>query len=283
MKVVVLGKNGMLGHLLYEYLSSKNNIRGNTVDVFGTDRSVFEVSPCDYQQLLLKFTATCGSDVDYVVNCIGAIKPRFNKSDPSNEIYTNGVFPHQLAKVCEALGARLIHITTDCVYSGREGGYTERSEHDPLDVYGKSKSIGESENAITLRTSIIGPEYMGRQSSFLDGFLKKYTGKTINGFQNHFWNGLTTLELSKRIYDIMYMDIENGTYHLFAEIVSKYYMAAEISHHYGLNLKINRINAPVAVDRTLNTIYDLNEQFKYKTFGRMIEELKLWENWNAQV
>src|SRR3989304_3387195 len=165
--VLVLGGTGMLGFAVGTYFQSlpdkystflttrdtadvygkrSNWIRfdptGRRLDAFSDIREVFERMP---------------NNPDYVLNCIGAIKPVFNKS-VHDSIYVNALFPHKLASICQSLHIKLINITSDCVYAGNKGQYVESDLHDAIDAYGKSKSLGESPECMTLRTSIIGQE-----------------------------------------------------------------------------------------------------------------------------
>jgi dTDP-4-dehydrorhamnose reductase len=160
------------------------------------------------------------------------------------------------------------------VYSGLSGKYTEEDKFDPLDVYGKTKSLGEPSDCFVLRTSIIGPEIKGKLS-LLEWFFKQ-KDKEINGFQNHFWNGITTLECSKIIEQIIKNNLyENGTKHVFSNIVSKYDMVNTFKEVYDINVKINKIDAKDFCDRTLSTINkDFLNKLDIKDFKNMIFEMR---------
>lgn len=266
MKVVVLGDTGMLGGMLKRFLEDKKDI-----EVVGLSRKddfiVDHYSPVDELMQLIP------NDVDYIVNCIGAIKPVFNdKKRLTNAIFTNAVFPRELANICELDGINLIHITTDCVFDGLDGGYTEKSVHNPTDMYGKSKSLGEPENCMVLRTSIIGPEWNGNKRSLVSWFLN--TGNA-NGYDNHIWNGLTTLELSRCIYDIITNELySGGTYHLFSNDVTKYELLRIMESWWKRGTAVNKTSAPWSCNRTLRTVKNLNSILKPNSINFMIGAIR---------
>jgi dTDP-4-dehydrorhamnose reductase len=267
MKVTVLGKNGMLGGAVMQVLDDAPKI-----ELTGLGRNELEVKPKTLNELGAELNRVIG-DADYVINCIGAIKPVFNGRDQVGPIYTNAIFPHYLADWGELTGTNVIHITTDCVYDGEGGQYTESSPHNPLDAYGKSKSLGEPTNAMVIRTSIIGPEFGGRKRSFLE-WLKGEDGGKVRGFTNHYWNGLTTYELAFSLLDIMDYDIwEQGTFHLFGEDVTKYSMVMAIINAYGLNIEVEPYETDTPIDRTLRSEKDLCDFIRPQPFYDMIAHM----------
>lgn len=188
----------MLGSVVLDWLSKDPQL-----DVGGTARNPAELpsrlrsSAFDAERDELPSV----NGMDWVVNCIGVIKP-FIHDDVAPEvaraIEVNSRLPYRIAIAAEKAGARVIQIATDCAFSGRQGPYSESSPHDPLDVYGKTKSLGEArfEHVTHLRCSIIGPEAKGFVS-LLSWFLKHPAGATVRGFRNHYWNGVTTLQFAK--------------------------------------------------------------------------------------
>ncbi len=252
-KTVVLGAGGMLGHMVVKVLT-----RGGR-QARGYCRDMFNVEPTSEQTVGIKLNRVVDEDTGYVINCIGAIKPMF-KDNLVNCLYTNAIFPHQLASVCARRNIKLIHITSDCVFDGIGGPYDETRQHNATDDYGKSKSLGEPSNCLVLRTSIIGPEVGGRKRSLLE-WVRSQDGKEINGFENHLWNGVTTLELGRRIATILNNGRwEKGTFHIYSTDITKRDLLGEIIEAYKLNIKVNPINAPVACDRRLRSIKDLKSQ-----------------------
>ena len=269
MKVAILGHTGMLGHVVE--IAFKRELGAH---IFGYGRQAFNVYPRKLNDIGTKLSNLLGMDCDYVINCIGAIKPTFDKAtDLSIPIYTNAVFPHQLATWGELTDTNIIHITTDCVYSGNKGQYIENDPHDALDVYGKSKSLGEPSNAMVIRTSIFGPEYGGRKRSFLE-WVKSQKGKTVNGYTNHYWNGVTTLELANGLLDIVTSDVwDKGLFHVYSEDVSKYDMVRQISEAYNLDMNVEPMETDSCVDRTLRTMEELNDFLQPAAFSNMLYEL----------
>lgn len=267
-KILILGSTGMLGNAVAKYFLEKD-----TYDVTLTYRSK-EVA---FGNKTIKFDAVCDdvnsldSDFDYVINCIGVIKP-FMKSDPISAIKINCLFPWQLSKWCKAKGIRLFHITTDCVYSGTKGSYKESDLHDALDEYGKSKSLGECESAMLLRTSIIGEEI--HKNASLVEWVRSQKGKTVRGYSNHYWNGITTTEYAKICDKIMQGDLyEEGLFHVFAkEAVSKLRMLELFDKKYNLGLTIEAFE-PEPVDRTLATDKELCDKLDVPSVAQMIEEM----------
>lgn len=205
-----------------------------------------------------------------VVNCIGLIKPYC--TDVEAAIRVNALFPHTLPK-------GTIQIATDCVYSGKKGNYVETDPHDALDVYGKTKSLGEAPHIKNLRCSIIGPEIKGK-TSLLEWFLQQ---KTANGFTNHYWNGITTLAFSRICQGIIREGIElpNVQHVVPADKVTKARLLRIISNAYAREIPVYDLDADEACDRTLSTLNpELNELIwkaagyeKIPTIQELVEEM----------
>jgi dTDP-4-dehydrorhamnose reductase len=211
----------------------------------------FDVTTMSHKYLL-------GGRFDYVINCIGIIKPFVEKVGIANTILINSVFPHQLADWCYANDTKFIHITTDCVFSGKKGCYTEEDVHDVMDVYGRSKSMGEPvANAMTIRTSIIGEEVHNNAS--LVEWAKSMKGKSVNGFTNHLWNGVTTKQYARICSTIMERGLyDHGLFHAFSpSAVTKWGLLMILNDRFELGLDIVKVQAGSGVDRTLGTVKDL--------------------------
>ena len=251
-KVAVLGSTGMLGSAVGKYLLQQG------FDVATSYRNE-EVSYGD-KKFFYDPTTHQGSipdDCEYIINCIGVIKPFINDNH-ENSGYLNSLFPRQLAKVCKSRGVKLIHITTDCVFSGKDGGYIESDEHDCLDFYGKTKSLGEpKEDCMVIRTSIIGEEI--HKDASLISWVKSMKGKTINGFTNHTWNGVTTKQYAKVCEKIIKEDLyKEGLYHVCSNSVTKHELVSIINERFDLEIDIVPTEAAQEVDRTLATNEDLS-------------------------
>jgi dTDP-4-dehydrorhamnose reductase len=167
---------------------------------------------------------------------------------------------------------KLIHITTDCVFSGKDGNYNEDSLHDCLDEYGKSKSLGEPNNCMVIRTSIIGEEI--HKNASLISWAKSMKGKEVNGFLNHLWNGITT----KRYAEICEEIIENNLFeinlfHIHSNYLSKFELLYLINKKFDLRLKINEYFDKTQIDRRLTTNKKLQNRISFKSIQQQIEEL----------
>jgi dTDP-4-dehydrorhamnose reductase len=212
-KILILGTSGMAGHVIWNHLKSLGTYR-----LFGTSQSykissdIIKLDVKDSQKLADVITQTAP---EYIINCIGVLIKGAN-SNPENAIYINAYLPHQLSGLATNIGAKLLHISTDCVFSGKKGAYTEVDYKDGMDVYAQTKALGEVINDIhlTIRTSIIGPELKENGEGLFDWFMRQ-KGE-IYGFKEAYWSGVTTLELAKAIDMFIKKDI-TGLYHLTAE------------------------------------------------------------------
>lgn len=266
MKICILGSTGMLGNAVAKhFLKSEHEVvlTHRTDKVKLSENSVY----FDAENTDLSFMNNC----DYVLNCIGTIKPFMDKN-PITSIYINSIFPRKLANHCEQNDIKLIHITTDCVFSGRDGNYHEDSIHDCLDDYGKSKSLGEPENCMVIRTSIIGEEI--HKNASLIAWVKSMKGKEANGFKNHWWNGITTNHYAEICQNI----IENSLYevdlfHVHSNTVDKYQLLNLINDKFDLDIKISGIVTDVSVDRTLTSKKHLINKLNIKSIEQQIKEL----------
>jgi len=261
-KVVILGSNGMLGHAMSKYFKS----RGYEIDLI--DRSRFDALINSVGDLEKYLTGS-----DFVVNCIGIIKPRIASMKIEEVLVVNGAFPKNLAKLADKLKIPCFHITTDCVYSGIKGNYSEDDYFDINDTYGLSKNSGENADCMTLRTSIIGEEINNKYS--LLEWAKSQAGKTVTGFSNHLWNGVTTLYLAEIIENIYLKDkYKKGIFHIFSPTaVTKYELLHLISDSYDLSLQIVESDAPTKVDRTMSSKFPLSKEFVKKQLSQQILEM----------
>lgn len=267
--ILVLGISGMLGSMVFDYLSKNKNL-----NVYGTVRNVkyqkdriflFEAS--DISQLEDK--KILNLNIEYVINCIGITKPFSKDDDPRGvvrAIRINADFPWKLAKFAKNHNIKVIQIGTDCVFSGKKGPYNENSKHDPLDVYGKSKSLGEVFDGSTLiiRDSIIGPEFKKETTFLLEWFLSQQEGGTISGWEHHTWNGITTLQFAQICEKIIetnsfdkLMDISYIHHFLPNKTVNKFELMNIFNETFDKKLIINRVNKPdEKVDRILGSKLD---------------------------
>ena len=200
-------------------------------------------------------------DFDYIINAVGLIKQLIIESDPisiSMAEQVNSIFPKKLNEFSKASGIPVIQIGTDCVYSGFRGSYTESDPFDPTDIYGDSKVIGEkhSQESMTIRCSIIGRELRSK-NSLLEWVLSQPRDSQINGYINHIWNGVTTLDFAKIVLGIVSSDsFEKGVMHLIPRNhVSKFELIKRIAEEYERkDIRILEFNAEISINRTLGTI-----------------------------
>lgn len=271
-KIAILGKTGMLGSAVFNEF--------NLTDDYEVIRTTREELNAEYSsesdiENLLK-----GSN--FVINCIGIIKPYIHDNKPTEierAIRVNSLFPHKLSKVAEQIDCKVIQIATDCVFDGENGNYTEASLHNPTDVYGKTKSLGEvqSKNFLNLRCSIIGKEEKS-YLSLLEWFLKQPKETCINGFKNHYWNGITTKAFAKICKGIINNNNWiSGTQHVIpSDIVTKadmLHIFANVFERY--DIKINDIDASESINRTLKTNYpQINENLWLNAGYKSIPNIK---------
>jgi dTDP-4-dehydrorhamnose reductase len=255
---MVLGVSGMLGNAAYRVLSANPEL-----SVYGTARSegsrkffsealaekIILGVDVESQDSLIKAFGTIRPDV--VINCVGLVKQLADANDPLQAVPINTLLPHRLAALCKATGARLVHISTDCVFSGEKGGYRESDFPDAYDLYGRSKLLGEVDypHAITLRTSIIGRELSGHRS--LVGWFLAQQG-TVQGFTGAIFSGLPTMELARVIneYVLPRPDL-HGLYHVATQPINKYDLLKLVAKTYGKDTEIVPSDR-LTIDRSLN-------------------------------
>ena len=269
MKVLVLGSTGMLGNAVGRYFENDTEYdvtltyRNDKVK-YG-DKTVFfdATSPFPFDGVEDNF--------DYVINCIGTIKP-FMASNPRDARYINSVFPYELAEWGNSTDTKIIHITTDCVFTGNKGkAYNEDDAHDASDDYGKSKSLGEPvDECMVIRTSIIGEE-IHKNASLLE-WAKARKGKEVKGFTNHLWNGITTDQYAKCCQQIIDEDLwQKGLWHVHAkDTVNKLQMVEYFSEKFDLDLKIKAFETPKPCDRSLSSKYDLTNKLNVPTVKEQV-------------
>ena len=258
MKVLILGAGGMLGNAVIRMMCDKQHlevfgtIRSNNVPkIFSTEITKKIITGFDvtYRDSLVKLFADIKPDV--VINCVGLVKQLAEVDDPLIALPINAILPHQLANLCRLTEARLVHISTDCVFSGTKGNYKETDTSDATDLYGKSKYIGEVNyaHAITLRTSIIGHELQSAHG-LIDWFLAQQG--SCKGFNQAVFSGLPTTVLAAIIRDIVLPKPElSGVYHVAAKPISKYDLLSLVAKVYGKAIDIIP-DDQLVIDRSLN-------------------------------
>lgn len=204
------------------------------------------------------------SEKDAVINCMGLIKQKMTNNDTVKAIRVNSVFPWVLKEMCGKAGLPLVHISTDCVFSGKDGGYHEKSPIDAEDMYGLTKAAGEPRMCTVIRTSIIGE---AKDDKSLLEWVRSKDGQVIDGYTHHLWNGVTCLQLAKAIERLVDNGIwYNGVIHYFSETVTKADLVRMIIGEYGLDVIVGDVNGSDVVDRTLTSLYP-NPFFGLETPG----------------
>lgn len=260
MRLFILGSTGMLGTYLKKFFEKKYQLICPTKT---------DINFCDDENKIKKFFDNFYiNENDLIINAAGIIKQR--KVNSLEMIKVNSVLPHILSDIKNKTNCQIIHITTDCVFSGKKGKYSEIDIHDCEDEYGKTKSLGENKNLTIIRTSIIGEEVNNKLS--LCEWVKSQNNKTINGYTNHFWNGVTCLELSKIIdHIILKNDFWSDVKHIHSpNTVSKYDLIKIIVEHFNLNIKINPTTSNECF-RDLISIYD--KKYQINDLNQQIKEL----------
>jgi len=262
MRIFVFGANGMLGNYVKTYLA-------NHYEVIGITRKDYDILNISQDSLTKFLKSVRIKKDDVIINCAGII-PQTGVNEKRNYYLVNTLFPIILSFVCQQLKVKMLHITTDCVFSGKDGNYDENSIPDETNDYGTSKSLGEIIEATVIRTSIIG-EQLGQNYSLLEWIRSNKNGE-INGYVDHHWNGVTCLQLAKIIHGIISQNLFwKGCKHIFSPSpVSKYELLKIINDVYDLNIKINPVNTKIC-DKTLTSIYD--KMFEIPDIRGQIKEL----------
>lgn len=269
---MILGSAGMLGHMVLNYLKSLNKY--NIVD------ASFPVRLNDNSRLLDVTNKTELKDFinsekpDILINCIGILL-QGSKDDPSNAIYLNSYLPHQLSNILHASGAKLIHISTDCVFTGDKGSYTETDLKDARDTYGLSKALGEVDNDhdLTMRTSIIGPELKVQGEGLFHWFMQQKG--IIEGYTKMLWGGVTTLELAKAIDAAIDQNITGLIHITNNQAIAKFEMLALFKDIWNIDyITIKEVEGKVANKSLISKRNDFD--FKVPSYSKMFEDLYLW-------
>lgn len=259
MKILVLGASGMMGHMACRVFAEGHEVLGSIREQLPADSPLAAfLSPdrwihgVDANKLASVQRAIREAQPDAVVNCIGITKQAPEATDPIVSIEHNALFPHKLAAVCNAAGARLVHLSTDCVFSGLKGMYSESDMPDPIDLYGRSKLLGETEHgeALTLRTSVVGREIRGHASLF--EWVISSRGTSIRGFSKAIYSGLTTMALASVIDQVLSGHPNlTGVWHVASQPITKYDLLSELNERLHLELDIMRDESFVS-DRSLD-------------------------------
>jgi dTDP-4-dehydrorhamnose reductase len=280
MRILILGGDGMLGHQLMKSLSFRHEVRVTLrqdleaymqYKIFNSNNSF---SGIDVRSLDRLTEVIADYLPEAVINAVGIVKQRPSAKESIPSLELNSLLPHKLSVLCKAVGARLVHVSTDCVFSGKTGNYKEADPSDAEDLYGKTKYLGELHDAhcITLRTSIIGFE-LSRKKSLLEWFLSQKG--VVKGFKNAIYTGFTTIEMSKIIEKLLVEYPEaSGLYQVSSDRINKYELLLLFREKFGHDIEIEA-DETFFCDRSLDSAR-FRAEFHYTppSWPTMIEELK---------
>ncbi len=280
MNILVLGSTGMLGHKLLQTLGESHSVTGTVRNksnvymnhpILGDFNLIGEIHADNFSEVK---TAIQNTDPDVVVNSIGIVKQLPEANDPVKSITINSLFPHQLACLCNESNIRLIHYSTDCVFSGLKGNYKETDNPDAFDLYGRTKLLGEvtEGDSLTIRTSIIGRELVTTHG-LVEWFLSQ-NRKKIRGYYKSIFSGLTTNAHATILKDII-NNFKNlrGLYHIASQPISKYDLLELIKETYQLQIDIEPDYKEIC-DRSLNSSkFYAETKIKIPAWSDMINDM----------
>lgn len=282
LSIIVIGATGLIGSTMFRYFCDRTNF-----SVLGTIRNSLDrrfFSPAQASLLHSGFEAfnyekwghaLKANRPNFVINCLGITKHIKGGNDPLVTIPVNSYFPHYINSLCEDIGARFIHISSDCVFSGNRGAYIESDIPDAKDFYGKSKAFGEvlDGSAITLRTSTIGHELRG-SLGLLNWFMDQQG--SCQGFKRAFFSGVPTIELVKIIERYVLPNPKlHGLYHVGASKISKFELLTQIALEYRKKIEIIP-NSTFRIDRSLNSDrFQEATGYKPPSWSQLIKEMRL--------
>ena len=268
-RVLILGSTGMLGHVIYNVLQNQSNIE--LFDMSFRTKLTKKSIICDVAKVDTLEKQIKKINPVVIVNCVGVLLKN-SKINPANTIFINSYLPHKLRDIAVKINARVIQISTDCVFNGNRGHNSENTLPNASDIYGRSKSLGELNNSfdLTIRTSIIGPELKHNGEGLLHWLFNQ--NENIYGYKNVFWSGVTTLELSKAILFSINNEI-SGLWNLTnGTEISKYDLIEKVINIF----QLNKINLKQDNEKTSNKTLISNREidFKVNSYDKMIVDIK---------
>ncbi len=290
MKVLVIGGGGMLGHKLIQVLSREFDVfttvrspldRYARFGIFDREKTFENVDVEDISKIDSIFREV---QPDVAINAVGLIKQLPNSKNVVETLNVNSIFPHRLGEVAAKFGSRLICISTDCVFSGEKGNYTETDVPDALDLYGMSKNLGEvnSDECLTIRTSMFGRELLTKHS--LVEWLLGHTGGVVSGYRKAIFSGFSTLKLSEILATVIRDHPKlAGIYHVSSDPITKYDLLRLIKSAYGLDVDVEPSDE-VVIDRSLDsqrfrTATGISPAALPEMVERMAQDPTAYEKW----
>lgn len=280
-KILVIGIKGMAGHMIFNYFNENREF-----DVYGIARNIengekiFNIDISDTKALS---SIIIDNQFDYVVNCIGILN-KDAEDNPAKAIWFNSYFPHYLEEITYDTNIKVIHISTDCVFSGKKGNYNEQDFKDGLGFYAQSKALGELNNSkdVTIRTSIIGPELNHNGIGLFHWFMMQSEGSNIKGFTEAYWSGVTTLELAKVVSEIIKQNITGLIQIAPKSKIDKYSLISLFNSIYKDSIILIEKNGDYKVDKSLVSI---RKDFDYEVpdYKNMLENQKKWISEHSSI
>lgn len=280
-KILIIGATGMAGHMIYKHLQEKNEFDLSTAcyrNKIDEKSYILDVREEKEVSGLIRYIKP-----DYVINCVGVLI-KGSKDSIENAIYINAYFPHMLERLLINTKAKLIHISTDCVFSGEKGQYADNDPKDALDTYGMTKNLGEVVNSkdITLRTSIIGPEIKNNGEGLFHWIYSQKQKDSIQGYEKSIWSGITTHELAKAIYSLLNTDISGLIQLSNNEPITKHDLLCIINDTFNLGIQINKVDGPI-IDKSIISSKLPDFRYVVPTYANMMHELKMFMIRNKEL
>ena len=267
MKILILGKSGMLGHVVYTYFKEQN------YEVFGTTLDDEEIYYDAYENLegIEKIIEEIKPDA--VVNCIGILNQVCENNKPL-AVKLNSLLPHYIDSLSEKYNFKFVHVSTDCVFEGDKGKYDEDSFADAKSFYGRSKSLGEVKNnrSVTLRTSIVGPDFNLNGIGLFQWFMKQEG--SVGGYTKVIWTGVTTIELAKQIEVAIKNNLSGLNHVVNNDFISKHDLIMLFRKYFNKDIEINENNKVISEKTLVRT--DKSYNFNIPTYEKIVEEMKNW-------
>lgn len=281
-RILIVGSKGMAGHIISHYLNCNSNfIIGELARSDERKPHFYNVDVTNLEELR---SAIQDFLPDIIINCIGILN-NDAEENPDKAVFLNSYLPHFMAKEVSYHGGKLIHISTDCVFSGKKGSsYNEQDVKDGNGFYAQSKALGEViyGKHLTIRTSIIGPEIKTNGIGLLHWFLRN-DDRTVNGYKNALWGGVTTLQLAKSVLELIKDDNTTGLLHLTNNVaISKHNLLLLFREAFNKNVEIHP-NTNYQVDKSLISTRILPAAILVPSYKQMIDELKEWMNLNTDL
>jgi dTDP-4-dehydrorhamnose reductase len=269
MRILILGADGMLGHVVKVYFKEKGYEVFTTSREKGKEDFVFDIKDsCTHVKDIID---KCKPHV--IINCIGILNESTEKNKALS-VLVNTYLPHYLANLSENYAFKLVHVSTDCVFNGEEGEYTETSQPNALDFYGKTKALGEvrDDHNITLRTSIVGPDTNPKGVGLFQWFISQK--EKIHGYEKVIWTGVTTVQFAKCMEAAIEKDLTGLHHCVNNDFITKYELLKLFKEEFNKDIEIDKVQEPVSEKTLIRT--GKSYTFDIPSYREMVEKMRLW-------